>query len=341
MMKVYLLLIAICIAQCAFLQDYSEVETSCGVNVKCSMVPYVKSCEKYDYCLKDGWYYNVKCHNCQKITIKDGYYPTDNFFKTKSDCDCACSSEVSTISEYKNLDPTYECKKAPDFYSEGYSESKYSGKLWTYDWQYKKCVTFDYPVSDYQPSYNIFYNKQDCEAFCINYLYDHEHEGGDDYKYGGDDYNNYEMKHNNEENNYDDNYKIDNYNNENKDDYNNEYKDDYNNEYKDDSNNEYKDDSNNEYKEKKIVDYERENNEYDDKNNEEYNNGDYNKEEKQDDYKEKEGDHDVDTGSSLKAKKVQSQKKASAKPMQSPALKSNALKTKATKKATQKYLPSY
>jgi hypothetical protein len=187
MIKVYLLLIAICIAQGTFLQDYAEAGT-CDVNVVCSMVPYVKSCEKYEECYKDGWYYNVKYHECRKITLKDGYYPTDNFFKTKKDCDCACY-QPTTISEYKNLDPTYECKSAPTFYSEGYYDSKYSGQLWYYDYDYKECVTYDYPESNYKPSFNLFYNKQNCEDFCINYLYNYQNEGGDDYNNYGDDDN--------------------------------------------------------------------------------------------------------------------------------------------------------
>jgi hypothetical protein len=270
MIKVYLLLIALCIAQCSFLENYSEDSTSCGINVKCSMVPYVKSCEEYDYCLKDGWYYNVKYHECQKIHIKDGYYPTDNFYKTKADCDCACH-EANTISYSKNLDPTYECKKSPDFYSKGYKEQKYSGSLWTYQSQYKKCVKFNYPECDYQPSYNVFYSKLECEDFCINYLYDHDH---DDYDYKNDDYNynNDDYNYKNDDYNYkndDDNNKMEDYNNKMEDynykmeDYNNKNDDnDYQNadyDYQDDDDHNKNDDD---YS-NKNVDYDYQDDDYD------------------------------------------------------------------------------
>jgi len=337
MMKIYLLLIAICIAQCSFLQDYAEADT-CDVNVICSMVPYVKSCEEYDECYRDGWYYNVKYHECKKITIKDGYYPTDNFYKTKEDCDCACLEPI-TISEYKNLDPTYECKKPPTFYSEGYSDSKYSGQLWTYDFKYKECVTFDYPVSDYQGSYNIFYNKQDCEDFCINYLYDYEHEGDDYNNYGGDDYmkddykNDYEMKegeYNDEEKDYEVEYKKDDYK---KDEYK---KDDYKkDEYKKDDHkkDEYKKDDykkEDDYKkdEYKKDDYKKEG-EYNDEEN-------YEDKENKNDYEDKEDEYDQEvddnyySGSSMDAKAwhrpikptmgAQSQKRASPKLMNGTAI---------------------
>jgi hypothetical protein len=149
--------------------------------------------QEYEYS-REGWYYNVHHHQCLKISIKDGYYPTDNFYKTESDCDTACH-ESHTMSSDNNLDPTYECKSRPVFYSKGSHDSQYSGVVWTYLSKYQKCVSFEYPVSDYQHSYNVFYSRQECEDFCINYLYDNMMK--EDSTYGDDDAYSYDTLYNN------------------------------------------------------------------------------------------------------------------------------------------------
>jgi hypothetical protein len=215
-MKVLLALISIlALANCGrFLQEHE------GVNIPCSLVPFVSYYEKYEYD-RHYWYWKVGGDGCVEIDIGEIYYPTDNHYDSEKDCKYACEGET-TKSDKENLDPTVVCKDYPGYYGIGYK-----GENWYYDPNTKYCVQLQAPSNEHPESYNIFFTKQNCEDFCINFLYDYEDK--EDYEEEYPPKDDYKDDYKPPKDDYKDDYKPP------KDDYKEDYKppkDDYKEDYK-------------------------------------------------------------------------------------------------------------